>query len=561
MINRICTQLTGLSRSSAISEHHSGTFIDSIVKGMLSLVNISQPIRLDQSLTDLLPLSGASATMIPHEPLSSDQYPPQSNDGSPQRPDKPEEACGVFGVYAPREDVAKLAYFGLYALQHRGQESAGIATFEGDRVHLHKNMGLVSQVFNETILSQLPGDMAVGHTRYSTTGSSRVANAQPAVVETRLGPLALAHNGNLVNTTELREHLLKRDCNFVTTTDSEMIAIAIGAEVDSGKEWLDAAISAFGHCTGAYSLVIGTPAGLMGVRDPNGIRPLAIGTLSGNPQRYVLASETCGLDIIGAEYLRDVEPGELVWITEEGMASFHWSPKPERKLCIFEMIYFARPDSVMHDESLYSYRLRLGRQLVQEAPVDADIVIGVPDSGVPAAIGFSQVSGIPYAEGLIKNRYVGRTFIQPTQSMRESGIRMKLNPLKDVLSGKRVVIVDDSIVRGTTSRKIVKALRDGGATEVHMRVSSPPVTHPCFYGIDTDSQDQLIAATKSVEEIAAQIGVDSLAYLSWQGMLQATGEDPNNFCSACFTGNYPVLVPELVKRSKLMLEKEKVVTV
>ncbi len=496
--------------------------------------------------------------MIPHQSLPSDQYSAQSNDRSAQRPDKPEEACGVFGVYAPNEDVAKLAYFGLYALQHRGQESAGIATFEGQQVHLHKNMGLVSQVFNEGVLNQLPGEMAVGHTRYSTTGSSRVANAQPAVVETRLGPLALAHNGNLVNTTELREALLKQDCNFLTTTDSEMIAIAIGSEVDSGKDWLDAAISAFHRCSGAYSLVIGTPAGLMGVRDPNGIRPLVIGTLNSSPQRYVLASETCGLDIIGAEYLRDVEPGELVWITEDGIASFHWSQKPQRKLCIFEMIYFARPDSVMHDESLYSYRLRLGRHLAQESPADADIVIAVPDSGIPAAIGFSQVSGIPYAEGLIKNRYVGRTFIQPTQTMRESGIRMKLNPLKDVLAGKRVVIVDDSIVRGTTSRKIIKALRDAGALEVHMRVSSPPVTHPCFYGIDTDNQDQLIGATKSVEEIAVQIGVDSLSYLSWEGMLQATGEDPNSFCSACFTGDYPVSVPELLKRSKLMLEGSKV---
>jgi amidophosphoribosyltransferase len=496
--------------------------------------------------------------MIPHQSLPSDQHSAQSNDRSAQRPDKPEEACGVFGVYAPNEDVAKLAYFGLYALQHRGQESAGIATFEGQQVHLHKNMGLVSQVFNEGVLNQLPGEMAVGHTRYSTTGSSRVANAQPAVVETRLGPLALAHNGNLVNTTELREALLKQDCNFLTTTDSEMIAIAIGSEVDSGKDWLDAAISAFHRCSGAYSLVIGTPAGLMGVRDPNGIRPLVIGTLNSSPQRYVLASETCGLDIIGAEYLRDVEPGELVWITEDGIASFHWSQKPQRKLCIFEMIYFARPDSVMHDESLYSYRLRLGRHLAQESPADADIVIAVPDSGIPAAIGFSQVSGIPYAEGLIKNRYVGRTFIQPTQTMRESGIRMKLNPLKDVLAGKRVVIVDDSIVRGTTSRKIIKALRDAGALEVHMRVSSPPVTHPCFYGIDTDNQDQLIGATKSVEEIAVQIGVDSLSYLSWEGMLQATGEDPNSFCSACFTGDYPVSVPELLKRSKLMLEGSKV---
>jgi amidophosphoribosyltransferase len=476
---------------------------------------------------------------------------------SNQRPDKPEEACGVFGIYAPEEDVAKLTYFGLYALQHRGQESAGIATFTGSKVRSHKDMGLVSQVFNESILNQLEGNLAVGHTRYSTTGSSHRANAQPAILDTRLGQLALAHNGNLVNTLELRQILENRGCDFVTTTDSEMIAVAIAQEVDSGKDWLDAAISAFQICVGAYSLVIATPAGLMGARDPNGVRPLVIGMLEGNPTRYVLASETCGLDIIGAEYLRDVEPGELVWITESGMASFHWTPKPERKLCIFEMIYFARPDSIMHHESLYTYRVRLGQQLAKESPTVADLVMGVPDSGIPAAIGFSQISGIAYGEGLIKNRYVGRTFIQPTQHMRESGIRMKLNPLKDVLQGKRIVIVDDSIVRGTTSRKLVKALREAGASEIHMRISSPPVTHPCFYGIDTDNQEQLIAATKSVAEITAQLEVDSLAYLSWEGMLIATGEDTNSFCSACFTGDYPIAIPDNVKRSKLILEKIK----
>jgi amidophosphoribosyltransferase len=485
--------------------------------------------------------------MIPNHSFAADEH--------SSKPDKPEEACGVFGIYAPGEDVAKLTYFGLYALQHRGQESAGIATFDGEKVHLHKDMGLVSQVFNESSLGHLPGNLAVGHTRYSTTGSSRVVNAQPVVVETRLGSLALAHNGNLVNTKELREELLSRKCEFVSTTDSEAIAVAIGLEVDNGKDWLEAAISAFGMCQGAFSLTIATPQGVMGVRDPHGVRPLVIGILPTTPVRYVLASETCGLDIIGAEFLRDVEPGELVWITEQGMASFHWSQQQKRKLCIFEMIYFARPDSQMEGESLYSYRLRIGRLLAAESPTDADIVIGVPDSGIPAAIGFSQASGIPYAEGLIKNRYVGRTFIQPTQTMRESGIRMKLNPLRDVLEGKRVIIIDDSIVRGTTSRKIVKALRDAGATAVHMRISSPPVTHPCFYGIDTDNQDQLIAATKSVAEIAAQIGVDSLAFLSWDGMLQATNEDPMSFCSACFTGDYPIDVPEVVKRSKLILEK------
>ncbi|MBD2137469.1 amidophosphoribosyltransferase [Anabaena sp. FACHB-1237] len=470
-------------------------------------------------------------------------------------PDKPQEACGVFGIYAPEEDVAKLTYFGLYALQHRGQESAGIATFEGDVVHHHKDMGLVSQVFNERLLEVLPGNLAVGHTRYSTTGSSRKVNAQPAIVETRLGALALAHNGNLVNTIQLKEELLKNNCNLVTSTDSEMIAYAIAQEVNAGAGWVDAAIKAFHRCQGAFSLAIATPDGIMGVRDPNGIRPLVIGKLGNNPVRYVLSSETCGLDIIGAEYLRDVQPGELVWITENGLESIAWNQEHQRKLCIFEMIYFARPDSLMHNETLYSYRMRLGRQLAKESPIEADIVFGVPDSGIPAAIGFSQASGIGYGEGLIKNRYVGRTFIQPTQSMRETGIKMKLNPLKDVLFGKRVVIIDDSIVRGTTSRKLVKALRDAGAAEVHMRISSPPVTHPCFYGIDTDTQDQLIAATKSVEEIAKQLEVDSLAYLSWEGMLSTTREDTNSFCSACFTGNYPVAIPEQVKRSKLMLEK------
>ncbi|MCW6035214.1 amidophosphoribosyltransferase [Spirulina subsalsa FACHB-351] len=498
---------------------------------------------------------------MPNESRYADECNSQPEARSPERPDKMEEACGIFGVYAPEEDVAKLTYFGLYALQHRGQESAGIATFAGEAIHHYKNMGLVSQVFNEEILSKLPGEIAVGHTRYSTTGSSLKVNAQPAVVETRLGSLALAHNGNLVNTKELREELTRRNCSFLTTTDSEMIAIAIGNEVDQGKDWLEAALTAFQLCQGAYSLVVGTPVGLMGVRDPHGIRPLVVGLLpstSTRPARYVLASETCGLDIIGAEYLRSVEPGELVWITEEGMASFHWAEKPQPKMCVFEMIYFARPDSVVHDESLYSYRMRIGERLAEESHTDADIVIAVPDSGVPAAIGYAKKSGIPYGEGLIKNRYVGRTFIQPTQAMRESGIRMKLNPLRDVLAGKRVILVDDSIVRGTTSKKIVKALRDAGATEVHMKISSPPVTHPCFYGLDTDTQDQLIAATKSIEEIAQQIGVDSLTYLSWQGMLETTGEDINHFCSACFTGDYPITIPENVKRAKLILEQAKV---
>jgi amidophosphoribosyltransferase len=480
-------------------------------------------------------------------------------DAEGDRPDKPEEACGVFGVYAPGEDVAKMTYFGLFALQHRGQEAAGIATFlPGEKAVLYKDMGLVTRVFNEDILQGLKGDWAVGHTRYSTTGSSRVVNAQPVLVDTPKGSIALAHNGNLVNTEVLRAALLKRNHEFVSTTDSEMIALMMGDAVKDGLGWIDAAIDAAKQSEGAFSLVIGTPEGIIGLRDPYGVRPLVIGVLPNEdhtlPPRYTLASETCALDILGAQYLRDVEPGELVWIDEAGLSSQRWAEAKSRKLCVFEMIYFARPDSLMHEESLYSYRMRIGHQLAKECPTPADIVIAVPDSGIPAAIGYSQVSGIPYAEGLIKNRYVGRTFIQPTQSMREVGIRMKLNPLKDVLQGKRVIIVDDSIVRGTTSRKIVKALRDAGATEVHMRISSPPVTHPCFYGIDTDNQDQLIAATKSVAEIAEQIGVDSLCYLSWEGMLESTLQSKENFCSACFTGDYPIEIPAVVRRSKLMLE-------
>lgn len=472
--------------------------------------------------------------------------------------DKPEEACGVYGVYGTQVEASKLTYFGLFALQHRGQESAGIASFDHDRFFIHKDMGLVAQVFDEDNLNMLPGTIAVGHTRYSTTGTSRISNAQPFAVDTRLGKLALAHNGNLVNTLDLHDRLVQKGLRLKPSSDSELIAYWMADEVQRGKTWQEAAIATCHQCEGAFSLVIGTPDGLIGIRDPHGIRPLVIGCLPSQgihgEAQYVLASETCGLDIIGATYLRDVAPGEMVWIDAEGIQAKRWETETAPKLCIFEMIYFARPDSHMHHESLYSYRLRLGAFLAKESSIDADIVIAVPDSGVPAAIGFSQASGIPYAEGLIKNRYVGRTFIQPTQQMRERGIRMKLNPLPDVLRGKRVIIVDDSIVRGTTSSKIVKALREAGATEVHMRISSPPVTHPCFYGIDTDSQDHLIAATKSVSEIAEQIDVDSLYFLSWKGMLEATEENPEHFCSACFTGYYPVKIPEPLKRSKLMLE-------
>jgi len=506
------------------------------------------------------------------------------SDGAPKdalgdRPDKPEEACGVFGVYAPTAEVATLAYFGLYALQHRGQESAGIAAFDQGEVHAHKGMGLVSQVFTDDKLHEMPGQLAVGHTRYSTTGSSHAANAQPAIVRTRLGQLALAHNGNIVNVGELRDALLERNHDLITTSDSELIAFALAEAVDDGQNWIEGAIAAFKRCEGAFSLVIGTPGGILATRDPHGIRPLVLGYIGTKAPAYapekssggagadggagtgygsgkfVVASETCGLDIVGATYLRDVAPGELLWIDGSGVKSVQWSEPTERKLCVFEMIYFARPDSIFNGESLYSYRKRIGGRLAKESPADVDLVMAVPDSGVPAAIGYSEYSGIPYAEGLIKNRYVGRTFIQPTQAMRETGIRMKLNPMRDVLEGKRILIVDDSIVRGTTSRKLVQMLYAAGATEVHMRISSPPVTHPCFYGIDTDNQDQLIAATKSIKEIEVQLGADSLAYLSWEGMLEETNAAVGSFCSACFTGDYPIDIPVQVKSSKLILEK------
>ncbi|MEL6939226.1 MAG: amidophosphoribosyltransferase [Cyanobacteria bacterium J06598_1] len=487
------------------------------------------------------------------------------NRANEDRRDKPEEACGVFGVYAPSAEVATLTYFGLYALQHRGQESAGIAAFDQGEVHTHKGMGLVSQVFNDEKLHTMPGQLAVGHTRYSTTGSSHAANAQPAIVQTRLGKLALAHNGNIVNVNSLRAELLERNHDLLTTSDSELIAFALAEAVEDGADWISGAIAAFKRCEGAFSLVIGTPGGILATRDPHGIRPLVLGYIgTSSPEekgtgygqgKFVVASETCGLDIVGATYLRDVAPGELLWIDSNGVKSTQWDEQTERKLCVFEMIYFARPDSVFQGESLYSYRKRIGQRLAKESPADVDLVMAVPDSGVPAAIGYSEFSGIPYAEGLIKNRYVGRTFIQPTQAMRETGIRMKLNPMRDVLEGKRIVIVDDSIVRGTTSRKLVQMLYAAGATEVHMRISSPPVTHPCFYGIDTDNQDQLIAATKSVDEIEQQLGADSLAYLSWEGMLEETRAAAGSFCSACFTGNYPIDIPEQIKRSKLMLEK------
>jgi amidophosphoribosyltransferase len=473
-----------------------------------------------------------------------------------ERPDRMEEACGVFAVLAAEQPVANLAYFGLYALQHRGQESAGIAVFNQDKVLLHKDMGLVSQVFDQDVLARMSGDLSIGHNRYSTTGSSRVCNAQPVVLMTRLGAFALAHNGNLVNAKELRVLVDDGKTEFTSTTDSELIAFAVQQAVNGGLDWRSGIEAALKLCQGAFSLVIGTPAGLFAIRDGYGIRPLVFGFLGEQHLgHWVVSSETCGLEIIGARYVDDVQPGELVHFELGSSEPFRkrWSDEPNR-LCVFEMIYFARPDSRFFGESLYSYRQRIGRTLAKESAVDADLVIGVPDSGIPAAIGFSQESGIPYADGLIKNRYVGRTFIQPTQAMREAGIRVKLNPLPDVLSGKRIIVIDDSIVRGTTSGKLVVALRDAGATEVHMRISSPPVTHPCFYGIDTDTQDQLIASRLTLEEIKNHLKVDSLAYLSKEGMVEAAKAESGNFCSACFDGNYPIPMDQELLSSKLTLE-------
>ena len=473
-----------------------------------------------------------------------------------ERPDRMEEACGVFAVLAAEQPVANLAYFGLYALQHRGQESAGIAVFNQDKVLLHKDMGLVSQVFDQDVLARMSGDLSIGHNRYSTTGSSRVCNAQPVVLMTRLGAFALAHNGNLVNAKELRVLVDDGNTEFTSTTDSELIAFAVQQAVNGGLDWRSGIEAALKLCQGAFSLVIGTPAGLFAIRDGYGIRPLVFGFLGEQHLgHWVVSSETCGLEIIGARYVDDVQPGELVHFELGSSEPFRrrWSDEPNR-LCVFEMIYFARPDSRFFGESLYSYRQRIGRTLAKESAVDADLVIGVPDSGIPAAIGFSQESGIPYADGLIKNRYVGRTFIQPTQAMREAGIRVKLNPLPDVLSGKRIIVIDDSIVRGTTSGKLVVALRDAGATEVHMRISSPPVTHPCFYGIDTDTQDQLIASRLTLEEIKNHLKVDSLADHSKEGMVEAAKAESGNFCSACFDGNYPIPMDQELLSSKLTLE-------
>lgn len=469
------------------------------------------------------------------------------------RPEHPEEACGVFGVYAPGEDVARLAYFGLHALQHRGQESAGIAVGDNDTVTVIKNLGLVSRVFRESDLDSLTGDVAIGHTRYSTTGSSTSwENAQPHLSTIGRQVIALAHNGNLVNTTELRDELKGRGLKFRSTTDSEVIATLIGAFTQQHHHIRDGIRETMKLISGAYAVVLETETALYAFRDPHGVRPLVLGKLDG--VGWVVASETCALDIVGAEFVREVAPGEALKVSADGVEAFQAVPAQKHSLCMFEFVYFARPDSELLDCTLYEARRRMGEALAHEAPADADFVIGVPDSGIPAATGFAHESGLPYGEGLAKNRYVGRTFISPSQTLRQQGIRLKLNPLKHAIRGKRIVVVDDSIVRGNTTKKLIALLREAGAAEVHMRITSPPVVWPCFYGIDTDTQDQLIASRMSVDEIAEFIGADSLAYLSLDAMVAATGAARDQFCLACFDGQYPVEIPDSVREGKLAHE-------
>ncbi|MHB1295638.1 MAG: amidophosphoribosyltransferase [Anaerolineae bacterium] len=448
--------------------------------------------------------------------------------------DRPQEACGVFGIYAPGEAVARVAFFALYALQHRGQESAGIAVSDGRQAMLYKEMGLVSQVFNEDNLRPLQGHIAIGHVRYSTADSSRRVSAQPFLLESALGPVALAHNGNLVNTGSLRHELFSRGVGLTSACDSEvLIQLLAGAQ---GSTWTERIRHLMTKALGAYSLTILTRDALFAVRDPWGFRPLCMGRLNGG---WVVASETCALQTIGAEEIQEIEPGRIVMIDANGPTILEGAPTGKPNLCIFEYIYFARPDSILEGQLIHEVRQALGRQLAREHPVEADLVMSVPDSATPAAIGYAQESGIPYSEGLIKNRYIGRTFIQPSDRLRQAGVSLKFNTLSQVLRGKRIVVVDDSIVRGNTSRPIVDLLRRAGAREVHMRISSSPIMHPCFMGVDMATYDELIAHRLSVPEIERQIGADSLGYLSLEGMISAVGRPMDQFCVACFSGEYP----------------------
>jgi len=453
------------------------------------------------------------------------------------------EYCGVFGIYN-NPNAAYYTYLGLYALQHRGQESAGIAATDGKRITYYRDFGLVSSVFKDENLRKLTGHVAVGHNRYSTSGASDSPdNIQPIVVSYKYGQMAIAHNGNLVNALELREKLEEEGSIFRGTSDSEVIVHLI---VKSKKRrFLEKLMDALSQLKGAYSLLVMTNKKLIAIRDPWGFRPLCMGELDGSP---VFASETCAFDLIGAKYIRDVEPGEVILIENGQMRSYRipGSEGARKSQCIFEFVYFARPDSKIFGKSVYQVRKEFGRRLARENPVEADIVVPVPDSGVVPALGYSQESGIPFELALIRNHYVGRTFIKPQQKMRDIGVKVKLNPVPELLKGKRVIVIDDSIVRGTTSRKIVRMLREAGAKEVHMRISSPPTKWPCYFGIDTPTREQLIASSHSVEEICRYIEADSLGYLSLEGMIEAAGGGKENYCTACFDGDYPIEVPESI---------------
>ena len=456
------------------------------------------------------------------------------------------ESCGVFGVFAPGEDVARLTFFALFALQHRGQESAGIATTNGNKIRTYARMGLVSQVFNEEALSKLGGNIAIGHTRYSTRGSSRVDNVQPIIKGEDLNTIAVSHNGNIINAEHLYQELSNQGYTFHTSTDTEVIANLILSSTETN--WVDKIKYAMRRLQGAYSLTIMTNDTLFGVRDPLGVRPLCLGAINGN---WVIASESCALDHIGANFVREIEPGEIIAINANSVDSYY-EEASRRALCIFEYIYFARPDSVINGRLLYSARQAMGAGLAEEHPVDADLVMGVPDSATAAGIGYSHKSGIPLGEGLLKNRYVGRTFIEPDQRIRDLGVKLKFNPLPQMLAGKRLVVVDDSIVRGTTTPQVVKLLKRAGVKEVHMRICAPPIRYPCFFGVDMATRWELIAAQKTIPEIRDFIGADSLGYLSIDGLVKAVGLPKNMFCMACFTGDYPT--PVQLEMDKLALE-------
>jgi amidophosphoribosyltransferase len=465
----------------------------------------------------------------------------------------PRDECGVFGVYAPGHDVARLAYFALYALQHRGQESAGIATCEGGHITTLRDTGLVSQVFDEEKLRALEGDMAIGHVRYSTTGGGSWENAQP-VWRDDGRELALCHNGNLTNAVEMWNELRERGLDFRGTSDSEIIAALLSSSEARFIE--DAVAEVMPRLEGAYSTVVMTKHAVVAFRDPYGVRPLSLGRLG---DRFVVASESCAFDIIGAELLREVRPGELVSLTERGLEVRQAVRSDRSAYCVFEHIYFSRPDSRLEDRVLQEVRGRMGEILWREAPVEADLVISVPDSGNPAATGFARASGIAKDDGLIKNRYVARTFIQPGQELRKHGLRMKFNPLPEIVSGKRVVVVDDSIVRGNTTRQIVGMLRDAGASEVHLRISAPPIRHPCHYGVDMSTREEMIAHHRTIDEVAAELDADSLAYLSIEGVYEAVGTPPEDHCDACFTGRYPLGDPDEAN-GKFALEEIAVVS-